>query len=278
MPTTTNIGGYDVLELHAGSGEGEIDYQGKGSAQRVFLIDWADRGGFYLANFGSANIVDGDIVDEPPIAHPDKPDLLPAKFNWKPSGKPTGTNTWEKAVVTITYETRAIDGQTEARYAEEVRATYEMIEVPHFFVSGDGNTYPQASTWIKIPCHEYHLTLFRLPEMPLQRALSFVGEDQYPPCNSATFKGAGPGHVVYLGCDARRESSSEFNDNLSPLNAQPIWQATYHFLITPISVLKKYDNATGDFVDLKHRLSDHTFYTPKDFNQLFPRTSRFRLD
>ena len=236
MATTTSGISFEEAE---GSPTIDISLNGL-SAQRKFVIDWADWDAFAQEAYGIyRTIAGGQVVFIAPIAFPgNRPWLFPDTMRVEPYAGAvngtsvvslsSGTNAYNKALVTVNYRERFDDRKSHPNSPDVPKGTYLTY-------NGDLGTeilatQPRAWLWenlaepveqdiptvVVIPTNNFSLTWHRVPSPPHGKIGSHRGK-----ISSSAFMGAPAGCTLFLG--ARMQAAFQMNDD--PV----LWTVEYHF-------------------------------------------------
>ncbi len=260
MSYDQTLSGISYKEIHEGSGE--ITIAEESSASRVLECAWSDRINLAKALYGYTQIIDNAFVITSATPHPDIVNLYPTQIDISPLGKSTAFNTYHAARLAVKYSALNFkpDSQDPTDLQEErLRTSYEIMLIPRETQSGNGEFYAIDPIQVVIPKVEYDLTIHRVPELPFTKVATFMGVDGRPKVNSTTFKGATAGHMLFLGVDADRKTTS--------FGVQS-WDVTYHFLWSHIDHRKAFNPKTGVWENTNHKVTGNAIYDTGDFNDL----------
>jgi hypothetical protein len=275
------LNGINFKELVEGSGKVEITDQG--TAQRRLLCAWTDSIALALAFYGYVGVNGrGALVISLPQQWPEFPALWVTKVTREPFGKPTGLNAWTSAILTVEYGTRPYDPTD--LIEESLDSDGEVFNIPaedcsfgddggsDDGFSGSGSDFPEddgggggggsppAATptndqQLTMSLVKYTLTVHRMPYLPLQLINGFTNK-----VNSASFKGASPGHMLLDAWSASRKTTS--------FGAQS-WDVSFKFIWSPSYDMRSaFDSKTNSFRLLTIGGAGYK-YGSADFNQMF---------
>lgn len=266
MPTLNSI---SYIVLNEGSGKVQIRDKGS-SAQTRFMIAWTDLTSFVDALRGGWKLISPTLISYTrPHKHPDWP-FYCTEASVDEVISPTGTGTWEYALITATYAPLSFDpetGNSSDAISEELNFSNDVTVIPAgatYSGSGSSSGDPINRPMKKItPLCDYRVIMNALPQLPggnAQLILSMMGK-----LNSTTFRGAAPGKFMFAGARASRSAAS-----ITSLNSQN-WKVELSAQYRDTGWNKGYDNA-GALVDLKDR-AGNPIYDSDDLNKLIPGAS-----
>ncbi len=237
-----SLDGIPYRELNEGSGR--MQFGSNQNAVRRLMCLWTN--GVKLALRLRGWRQTSSILWNPTYAqqHPSNIGLYCTDVSLRPAGKPTGENTWELAVLDVTYlpvlQNIYIGPAQVPAYDlldEQLDFSADMASLGKtgWTYDDDASAVQQNTVSVLVPQIAYSITQYHVTRLPVSTIYATMG------ClNLTTFRGAASGKMLYLGAQANRKIVGTFQNQ-----TYYDWTVMHKFLVSSRNLNAETNPATG---------------------------------